>query len=150
MEFALVGKRAMPAIIANIAFETLGRQGQIYLVIPQLALQSIRQDLARAPQDQPIATDPGWTRQFESQISRAEVRVHAIIEDKHLTLADIAEMRVGGVLGLQATTRSLVRLESNNQLLFWCELGQADGHYTVRIEESVNEEQEFMNDMISP
>jgi flagellar motor switch protein FliM len=150
MEFALVGKKPQLAVHVEIQFEALNRHGGISVVIPQAALQSIRQDLAREPVEEPIASDPGWTRLFENQITRAEVNVRAIIEEKHLTLADIAAIRVGGVLPLQATTRSLVRLECNDQLLFWCELGQAEGYYTVRIEEGVDEEQEFINAIASP
>jgi flagellar motor switch protein FliM len=149
MEFALIGKRNHATIHAELQFEAFDRHGGISLVIPQPALQSIRQDLAREPEAEPVATDPGWTRLFENQITRAEVYVRAVIEERHLTLADIAGIQVGAVLSLQATPRSLVRLECNNQLLFWCELGQAKGYYTVRIEDGVDEEQEFINAIAS-
>jgi flagellar motor switch protein FliM len=145
MEFALIGKRSQGTILAELQFEAFDRRGGISLVIPQQALQSIRQDLAREPEEEPVAADPGWTKLFENQVTRAEVHVRAVIEERHLTLADIAAIQVGGVLPLQATPRSLVRLECNDQLLFWCELGQANGYYTVRIEDGVDEEQEFIN-----
>jgi flagellar motor switch protein FliM len=149
MEFVLIGKRSHGTILAQLQLEAFDRRGEINLVIPQSALQSIRQDLAREPRDEPAAVDPGWARLFENQITRAEVYVRAIIEERHLTLADIAGIEVGCVLPLQATPRSLVRLESNDQLLFWCELGQANGYYTVRIEEGVDDEQEFINAIAS-
>jgi flagellar motor switch protein FliM len=149
MEFALIGKRSHATVLAELQFEALDRHGGISLVIPQLALQSIRQDLAREPAEEPVAADPGWTRLFENQITRAEVYIRAVIEERHLTLADIAAIHVGGVLPLQATPRSLIRLECNDQLLFWCELGQANGYYTVRIEDGVDEEQEFINAIAS-
>jgi flagellar motor switch protein FliM len=145
MEFALIGKRSHGTILAEMQLEALDRHGGISLVIPQSALQSIRQELARQPEDEAAAVDPGWTRLFENQIARAEVYVRAVIEERHLTLADIAAIHVGSVLPLQTTPRSLIRLESNDQLLFRCELGQANGYYTVRIEEGVDEEQEFIN-----
>jgi flagellar motor switch protein FliM len=145
MEFALIGKPNHATILAELQFEAFDRHGRISLVIPQPALQSIRQELAREPEEESVAADPGWTKLFENQVTRAEVRVQAVIEERHLTLADIAGIQVGGVLSLQATPRTLVRLECNHQLLFWCELGQANGYYTVRIEDGVDEEQEFIN-----
>jgi flagellar motor switch protein FliM len=31
----------------------------------------------------------------------------------------------------------MVVLEANAEPLFWCRLGQADGHYTIRVEAAV-------------
>ena len=66
-----------------------------------------------------------------------------------LTFTTNTALKVGGILELQATTRTRVRLECNAEPLFWCSLGQGEGFYTLRIDESVSQEQEFIDDVLS-
>lgn len=121
----------------------------MFILIPQAALNSVRQQLGRDLSNDAAVRDPAWTRQIESEIGRTEVAVKGVIEERHFALADIAELKVGGILQLQATTKTRIRLECNAEPLFWCNLGQGDGFYTLRIDESVNQEQEFIDDVLS-
>ena len=74
--------------------------------------------------------------------------VHAVIEEDGFTLADIAALKVGGILELKATAHSRVKLESNAEPLFWCELGQADGKYTLRVGDLIDDEEEFFEGLL--
>jgi flagellar motor switch protein FliM len=56
---------------------------------------------------------------------------------------------VGQVLELNATARSRVRVECDGERLIWCHLGKSEGHYTLRVEDIVDQEQEFMKDILS-
>ena len=71
-----------------------------------------------------------------------------MIEERQFDLRDIAGLEIGQVLTLQATAKSRVKLECNAEPLFWCDFGQADGFYTLRIDEFVNQEQEFIDDIL--
>ena len=72
-----------------------------------------------------------------------------MLESRDFTLADIANLKVGQVLKLQATTRSRVKVESNEQPLFWSYLGQNEGFHTLCIDEPIDEEKEFIDDVLS-
>lgn len=83
--------------------------------------------------------DPRWTKQIQSEIGLTEISIRGVIEERHFSLEDIASLQIGHVLTLQATAKTRVKLECNTEPLFWCDLGQADGFYTLRVEESVKE-----------
>jgi flagellar motor switch protein FliM len=118
------------------------------VVIPQPALNAIRHTLERDPAESISTGDPRWAMQMKSRLGRTEVTLRAVIEERQFTLADIANLRVGNIFKLHATPQSRVRLECKNQPLFWCQLGQGDGLYTVRVEENVDQEQEFIDDIL--
>lgn len=50
-----------------------------------------------------------------------------------MSLGDIANFRVGGLLSLQSNDLTAVRLECSGRGMFTCKLGQADGRYRLEI-----------------
>jgi flagellar motor switch protein FliM len=147
-DYSFLGKRTSQAVAARIALKALGRSGTMLIVIPQAALTPALPNLARDPSAEPASADTDWTKQFESEVGRATVALQAIIEGRDLTLGEIASFQVGQVIPLPTLAQNRVRLESNGKSVFWCHLGQADGFYTLRIESAVDEEQEFINDIL--
>ncbi len=148
MDFAVIAPRNNFAVITKINIRVLGRSGELFIVIPQAALTPIRQNLSRDLSNEVSTPDPFWIKQIHSEVGRAAVTVRAVIEEHGFTLGDIAELQVGKILQLQATPRSRVKLEGNSEPLFWCQLGQAEGKYTLRTEEAVDAEQEFFDDLL--
>ena len=39
--------------------------------------------------------------------------------------------------------------ESNNQVLFWCQIGQLDGYYAMQVSDPVDQKREFVDDILS-
>ncbi|WP_036261235.1 flagellar motor switch protein FliM [Methylocapsa aurea] len=148
LDFAVIAPRTTFGVSAIINLRIQGRNGGMFVLIPQAALNSIRQQLGRDLSNDMALRDPDWTKQIESEIGRTEVAVRGVIEERQFVLADIASLRVGQILALQATAKTRVKLECNAEPLFWCNLGQADGFYTLRLDEFVNQEQEFINDVL--
>lgn len=149
LDFAAIAPRNAFGVAARVRLRVLGRHGEMFVLIPQAALNSVRQQLGRSLSEEAAVRDPAWTRQIEEEIGRAEVEVRGLIEERHFTLADIAELKVGGILRLKATAGTRIRLECNCEPLFWCDLGQDEGFYTLRVDESVSREQQLIDEAIS-
>lgn len=148
MDFAVIAPRPNFAVISRFGLRVLDRGGEMFVAIPQTAIKPLKQSLAHDITNDIAIRDPRWTRQISNEVGRTEVTVRAVIEEYHFTLDDIAGLQVGQVMKLKATTESRVKLESNAQPLFWCELGQADGLYTLRVDEHIDAEQEFLDDLV--
>ena len=142
-----VGRRNQPMMMVDIGFQALGAGGHFYIVIPQAALLPLKSALTRR-EPESVVTDHGWSQNIEREIQRTRVSVQAVIERPNMTLGEIGRLDVGTILLLPSTTNLRVKLLSNEQALFWCELGKIDGGYTVKIEEKIDEETEFMNGLI--
>jgi flagellar motor switch protein FliM len=139
LDFAVIAPRNTYAVVARLKLRILGRERNLFVLVPQAALSPLRQDLARDRSSELAARDPRWTRQMETEVGRTEVVVQGVIEERQFTLEDILGLRIGMVLPLQATASSPVMLEGNAEPLFWCRLGQADGHYTLRVEAPIEQ-----------
>jgi flagellar motor switch protein FliM len=147
MDFAVIGRRNNLAIAAKFLLQAINRGGEMFVIIPQSALTPMRQQLARVSGDSAVR-DPSWMRQIRGEVHRTEVTLRAVLEERPLTLGEISELKVGQVLKLQATPRSRVKLESSDQALFWCHLGQSEGAYVLRVDDFVDHEQEFLDDVL--
>ena len=144
-----LGRSANMSICANIMLQALYRGGQMFLIIPHSALNPLRQKLAHVVVSDGRAADPNWREQMEGEVQRTEVTLNAVLDEKVLSLGDVAQFHVGQVIELDATPRSLARLENNNQVLFWCQIGQLDGYYAMQVADPVDQKREFVDDILS-
>lgn len=140
MDFAMLGRRTNPAVVASLLLQALGRGGEIFVVIPQTALNPLRHSLSKTNAGEASAGDPKWARKLESEIQRSHVLLQAILDEKSMTLDEIAAFKVGQVIELNATPRTPVRLDCRKKPLFHCSLGQTDGLYTLQVEDFADPE----------
>lgn len=148
LDFAVIAPRNTFGVNAKLKLRILGHNNEMFVLIPQTALNSVRQHLGRDLSNDMSVRDPRWTKQIKTEIGRTEIAVRGVIEERQFVLGDIAGLRVGQIFALQATAKTHVKLECNAQPLFWCSLGQADGAYVLRVDELVNPQQEFIDDML--
>lgn len=147
-DFTAAGRKNGPAVTCRCKLAIFDREGEIFLVVPQPVLEPFREALSRDPSAEPSLLDPHWAKRMQNRVTRTEVSVHAVMEKDDLTLGDIARFEVGQIVELPISPTSLIKLQCEGQALFWCALGQKDGVYTVRIEDQVDLDQEFIDDVL--
>lgn len=147
MDFAIIGRRNNLAVVSKLLIQALGRGGEMFVIIPQSALSPMRQSLAHVVTGDVATADPRWSKQMKSEVSRTAVSLKAVLEERTVDLGEVADLKVGQVLDLQATASSLVRLECNGQSLFRARLGQSKGTYVLEIRDVIDAEQEFIDDL---
>jgi flagellar motor switch protein FliM len=113
----------------------------MFVVIPQPALTPIRAQLSRDLSSDGSASDPRWLKMMREGVQKAEVTITGVLDESSATLGEISEWKIGDVLPLKPSALTRVRVDCKNQPLFWCELGQARGLYTLKIADRVNVEE---------
>lgn len=146
--FAAIGPKASVAIVNRCQLKSLDQEGMIAIAVPRAALDPFRTALSRFPGTEGVARDERWSENLYDHIVRTEVKVNVRIEARGFTLDDIARLEVGDVLRLPIAPTSPIRVESEGRTLFWCTLGQKDGHYTVRLEDFSDERQSFIENIL--
>ena len=149
MDFAVIGRRNNTAVVGRLLLQAIGRGGEMFVMVPQSALTPLRQNLAQVVSGEGNNRDANWTQQFQAEIQRTHIRMNAVLENKTMTLDEVANLQVGDILQLQATPRSKVSLHCNNQSLFTCSLGQADGSYCLKVEDHVHQKEDILDDILS-
>ncbi|ORE95811.1 flagellar motor switch protein FliM [Acuticoccus yangtzensis] len=150
MHFAVIGRRTAQAAAAKFLVQAINRGGEMFIILPYAGLQMVRRALSNASAtDVGGARDPDWSRQMQQGVTRADVKLRAILDEKPITLGEITQLKRGDLIQLSATPKSPIKLEANNQALFWCQLGQADGLYKLRVDDVFDPEQEFIGDLLN-
>ncbi len=134
--FAL-GRRDGEAAAARF---TLGMNGGVcegLLLLPQAFLLPFRAELANDPETEALPADRRWSRLMEAGVQQTRLPVTAILEEVPMSLGDVANFQIGGLLPLQCNDFTAIRLECSGRGMFTCKLGQADGRYRLEVESPI-------------
>jgi flagellar motor switch protein FliM len=145
LEFALMARRGDQAIAGKFRLKAIGRGGLAFVIIPQAAVDRM---LGKPGDAGAAARNADWTQLIGAELRRSEVRLSAILEERRVTLGEVASWRVGQVISLDCGPQSRVRLACNDTMVLSCDLGQAEGAYMLRVAEAV-EDQEFMDAIVA-
>ena len=149
VDYDIIGRRNNSIVVARFRLEGASRGGEILIAVTRAALNPLRQVLGRTPTKEAPKADARWSEQMENGVTRAHVMLTAVLDERMGMLGEVAGFAVGQVVELNATSHGRVRLECNGERLMWCHLGKSQGKYTLRVDEVVDREQEFMNEILS-
>jgi flagellar motor switch protein FliM len=144
-----------PVITARLSLEYPGQAGIVTIVIPQMALEPIRDLLSGAvtgdmPNGAPGSSRPRddstWSKQLAEEIARAFIDLNGVLEERPISLGEVQRLAVGSVVEIASTSLSRVRLDSDDIPLFWCELGKRGGVLTLRVEDDFDESRDAVDE----
>lgn len=124
--------------IATFALVIFHRESNFHILVPEELMAPLRACygvLAKNQEEKDSERD--WTRRLEMEVMQAELPLRIVLKEDGYTLGDVARFTEGKTLALRATPKTPVMLEAEGFEIFSCQLGQADGRYTVRIEDEV-------------
>jgi flagellar motor switch protein FliM len=122
------------------------------ILIPQSLLSPFKERFAKpaveAPPPRRASLDPAWAQQIHQELSRTTVRITTILEERSMTLDEIVNLKAGQIVELSSTASSLVRMESDDVPLFWCDLGRHGTALALRVQEPIDRDQEFLDGLV--
>jgi flagellar motor switch protein FliM len=150
MESVSIDNRYSKAVVAKFDLRAAGRSGRLQLVIPQSAIRASRvQPAASAEEQEEGSPDLLWFRQMQGEVKSTAVKVTAVLDERRMSLADVAAFRIGQVIPLDARVDGRIKLVCNDQPLFLCEIGQLEGAYSIRVDEAVRGREGVTHDVLS-
>ena len=144
-----------PVITARLAIDYFGQTGILTIVIPQAAIEPVRDLLTATPSGEAapgapasarVNDDSSWSKQLSEEIARAFIGLNGILEERPISLGEVQRFAVGSVVELTSTSLARVRLDADEIPLFWCELGKRDGTLTLRIEDDFDQNKESIDE----
>lgn len=147
--FDCIGRPSSVIAVATIELACAGGGGRMFVALPQTAFVFLRPLPARnAPRPAPVV-DPQWRNLLNNRLYGADVTVTAVLGSKQMTLGEITDLQLGQIIEIESLSGHRVSLDCNGQQLYWCKLAQANGVYSLNVEDAINHEQEFMDDILS-
>ncbi len=144
-----------PVIAARLSLDYVGHVGTVTIVIPQAALEPIRNLLASASPSAAMGSastppgsheDPAWEKQLADEIARAFIDLNGVLEERPIRLGEVQSLAVGSVIELQMTSMSRVRLDADDNPLFWCELGKRENTLILRVDDEFDQQKEAVDE----
>lgn len=126
-----------------------GKTGRVHLLLPRSTHKPMQDAVAaflRRPMNQ---TDPSWAKKMRQEVSRARIELEAFIQQGSMTLDALSMLEIGQVLKLPADAMEQVRLRAGDQQLFKCTLGKSGIHFTVKVGDPVNQEEDFIDELVA-
>lgn len=145
----VLGRLTVPIVMVRFHLFALGLGGAVRLMLSQSVLSPMRNELSRTASPESVRPDPAWSHKIQSEVSRANVELVAVLDEQELALADVARFAVGQVLRLGAAPDGVLRVECNGERLINCEIGKSGGVYALRVRDFVDQEREFMEDILA-
>lgn len=145
----VLGRLTVPVVCAKFHLFAVGLGGGMTLMMSQSVLSPMRNELSRTVSPESVRPDPAWSQKIQSEVSRASVELVAVLDEQELPLADVARFAVGQVLRSRATPDGVLRVECNGEPLIDCEIGKANGAYALRVRDFVDQEREFVEDILA-
>jgi flagellar motor switch protein FliM len=145
-ERLLLGGRAFLMLAFTVSVGRL--KSTVRFALPEKAIMPHRRKLSIVPEEKPF-TDEGWAREIEEGLSHADLEVRALLDEKQITLGEVARFTLGQTIVLNATMESLIVIECEEQRLFRGRMGVQRDAYVVRIEERVDPTEEFIDDILA-
>lgn len=139
----------IPFLANTLELDVFERTGSIKLLIPQATLAPMRNRFASAiKQASPDSSDQPWIDHIQEQLQQTDMTFQATIDGGQVSLGKISALKIGQVLELDIPADSPVRLGSEEQDLFWCELGQSDGVFTLRVTTPFEEKKDLLDEIL--
>jgi flagellar motor switch protein FliM len=145
----VLGRLTVPVVAAKFHLFAMGLGGAVTLLMSQSVLSPMRNELSRTASPESVRPDPAWSQKIQTEVSRANVDLVAVLDEQELTLLDIARLSVGHVLPLGASPDGLLRVECNGEALINCEVGKANGSYALRVRDFIDKQREFMEEILA-
>ncbi|QPC85379.1 flagellar motor switch protein FliM [Mesorhizobium sp. NBSH29] len=118
--------------------------GLLAVHLPQRVLMEKTGAVAAEPE----VASPAWSQRFNDEVMRSKVMLEATMPLQTMTLGALAGLKAGQIIELAPNARVQARLSARKKVLFECEFGKLDHHYTVRINNPFDEGKDLMDGLL--
>lgn len=146
--YEAIGRPSTMVAVASIDLASVSGTGRLFVALPQSAFVFLKAAPPKKPAQPKMAVDPQWQQSLGNRLYGAEVSLMAVLGSKEMTLGEVSDFRPGQIIEMESVSSHRISLDCNGQSLFWCKLGQADGAYSLTIDDVISREQELMDDIL--
>ena len=132
--FAAIVRPPNAAILVKLRIDMEDRGGRIELLLPYATLEPIRKMLLQQFMGEKFGRDNIWEGHLATELWTTNVEVRAVLDEQHLPLREVLNLKVGDTMMLNATPDSLIELKAGAIPLTRGRMGRRNAHIAVRVE----------------
>ncbi len=122
--------------LISVSFQLtmLDHQTELLVTMPADLIERVCSALEEPPEQSGDKAGDSWTHHMSEEAMRARIFLTAKLRGGEIMLTDVAKLKPGQILPLDATPDSAIEVECNTIPLIECKIGQAGGAFTLSIE----------------
>ena len=132
--FATISRLSNAAILVRLDVEMDDRRGRIELLLPYATLEPVRELLLQQFIGEKFGRDLIWETHLSEELRQTEIALDVVLAEQQMRLSDIALLKVGDHITLDAQRGMPVQLRCGTTALFDAHIGRSKNHVAVRID----------------
>ncbi|WP_413207047.1 flagellar motor switch protein FliM [Rhodospirillum sp. A1_3_36] len=132
--FATISRPSNAAIVAKLRIDMEDRGGRLDMLIPYATLEPVRELLLQMFMGEKFGRDSIWETHLAEEMWSTEVSMEAILDEVHMPLSKILNLRVGSQVMFNATPESTVQLRCGDVPMFEGKMGRQGQNIAIRVD----------------
>jgi flagellar motor switch protein FliM len=146
--FATIARNTDVTLRVRVAIEVENRVGHIDIVIPNAALDTIRDKLVHVFMGEKFGHDTAWESHFKTELQRTSIELVAVLHQSEMPLEQVLRWTAGDALDLRISPDSQTVLVSGEIRLFSGQMGQRNENIAVMIETDLETKGELIDGFV--
>jgi flagellar motor switch protein FliM len=132
--FAAIARTANAAILVKLRIDMEDRGGRVELLLPYSTLEPIRKLLLQQFMGEKFGRDNIWESHLATELWSSQLEVRAVLDEQHINLKRVLELKVGDTVMFNATPDSPIQLRAGGVQLTHGRMGRRNQNIAVRVE----------------
>ncbi|HCR86153.1 MAG TPA: flagellar motor switch protein FliM [Alphaproteobacteria bacterium] len=131
--FATITRPANPVVIVSCRIEFDGRGGKIDIVFPYATLEPVKDLLTQMFSGESFGSDSSWESFLTNELKTTRVNLSARLNDKTITLKELAELKVGSTLVMENFPDDDIDVSCNGVNIFKGKIGSYGDNVAISV-----------------
>jgi flagellar motor switch protein FliM len=131
--FATITRPANPVILVSLRVEMDDRGGKIEILLPYATLEPIKDLLIQMFSGESFGADSSWENHLADEVKESIVTIEAKLDEKKITLRELANLQVGSTIIMNNTPTDDVGLYCRNIPIFSGNFGASGKNLAINI-----------------
>ncbi len=138
-----------PAVAVRFSSTARDLPLELTMLLMQRTLLNIGEPLKGSLGEAEAGIDPKWHDHFEQQVRNTDLALSAAMDGGVLTLGQLSRLQAGQLLELPVGPDSLVTVRCNGESLLRCKLGQSEGAFMLRVEQTADRGKDIVEHLLA-
>ncbi|WP_417452140.1 flagellar motor switch protein FliM [Kordiimonas sp.] len=134
--FATIARPPNAAILIKLRVDMEDRGGRLEVLFPYATLEPVRELLLQRFMGEKFGRDSIWETHLATELWRADVDLHAIMDETTMSLRDVMNLQVGQTIMFNKTPNDEVVLKCGDVPMVSGAIGRAGQHVAVQVRQT--------------
>ncbi|WP_417463507.1 flagellar motor switch protein FliM [Kordiimonas sp.] len=134
--FATIARPPNAAILIKLRVDMEDRGGRLEVLFPYATLEPVRELLLQRFMGEKFGRDSIWETHLATELWRADVDLHAIMDETTMSLRDVMNLEVGQTILFNKTPNDEVVLKCGDVPMVSGAIGRAGQHVAVQVRQT--------------